>query len=306
MLPPPDSEEAATERAKLGALSYLSMRSIEDQALAGVAKEGQRVPMLATEGLREIGIALPTDWQEVTEALENLPVTAEVYALAYRLDREVRLFWEMVENIRGSIVRNCEAGKIRTVARAQAGGELTELPAHIWSMQFWDPRFDSGAIDLLKPFPRRPDYIEFHHDPVKKKWTRLHIGAEERNRATRDLHWVFFESASFAESYGKDAEGRSPLYRAASAPPLISSFGKEQSNPQSGNSSGRQSNMRLAENEMRRRAASGELARTLKEESEHLSDHIRRQYPGDPPAPKTIQNQLGSLYRELSKSNLPK
>lgn len=202
MLPPPSSEEADTERAKIGALSYLAMRSIEDQALAHIAREGLRIPTPGAEGLRKAGIALPMAWQEVTEALENLPVTAEIYALAYRLDREVRLFWEMVENIRGSIVRNCEAGKILTFARAEAGGELTQLPAHIWSMQFWDPRFDSGAIDLLKPFPRRPDYIEFHHDPVKKKWTRLHIGAQERDRATIDLHWIFFETESFAQAYG--------------------------------------------------------------------------------------------------------
>lgn len=202
MLPPPSSEEADTERAKIGALSYLAMRSIEDQALSHIAREGLRIPTLAAEGLRKAGIALPTAWQEMTEDLENLPVMAEVYALAYRLDREVRLFWEMVENIRGSIVRNCEAGKILTFARAEAGGELTQLPAHIWSMQFWDQRFDSGAVDLLKPFPRRPDYIEFHHDPVKKKWTRLHIGAEERDRATTDLHWIFFESESFAQAYG--------------------------------------------------------------------------------------------------------
>lgn len=78
----------------MGALSYLAMRSIEDPALSHIASEGLRIPTLAPEGLRNAGIALPAAWQEVAEALENLPVTAEIYALAYHLDREVRLFWE--------------------------------------------------------------------------------------------------------------------------------------------------------------------------------------------------------------------
>lgn len=71
-------------------------------------------------------------------------------------------------------------------------------------------------------------------------------------------------------------------------------------------SPGRPTNMRLAETEMRRRASERELAGTLKDESMHLSAHIGRMYPGEtPPAPKTIQNQLGSLYRELSKGLIP-
>lgn len=291
MLPPPVSEEADTERAKIGALSYLAMRSIEDQALSHIAREGQRIPTLATEGLRKAGIALPTAWQEVPEALENLPVTGEIYALAYRLDREVRLFWEMVENIRGSIVRNCEAGKILTFARAEAGGELTQLPAHTWSMQFWDPRFNSGAIDLLK-FPRRPDYIEFHHDPVKKKWTRLHIGAEERDRATHDLHWIFFDVESFAETYG-EAE-RDALPDAGKAAPL------EPIDPYKSGGKGRPTAMRLIEMELRRRAATGQMLGSWTQEADALAKWLIENRADAPKtSPKAIRDSLAETYRTL-------
>ncbi|MEP9355043.1 hypothetical protein ABLE93_15755 [Xanthobacter sp. KR7-65] len=292
MLPPPDSEEANTERAKVGALAYLAMRSIEDRALAGVAKDGQRIPTLAAEGLRKIGIILPSAWQEVPEALENLPVTTEIYSLAYRLDREVRLFWEMIENIRGSIVRNCEAGKILTLARAEAGGELTQLPAHTWSMQFWDPRFDSGAIDLLKPFPRRPDYIEFYHDPVKRKWTRLHIGAEERDRSTSGLHWIFFDVESFSKTYGETEAGVLP--NAGKAVPM------EPVDPYKSGGKGRPTAMHLIEAELRRRSSAGQMLGSWAQEAKALAEWLSENRADAPKTtPKAIRDSLAETYRTL-------
>lgn len=292
MLPPPESEEASTERATGSALAYLAMRSIEDRALAGVAKEGQCIPTLAADALRETGIEIPGDWGAASSSPEDFPMTKELYALAYRLDRQVRLFWEMVENIRGSIVRNCEAGKILAFARAEAGGELAQLPAHIWSMQFWDPRFDAGALDLLQPFPRRPDYIEFHHDPVKKSWTRLHIGAEERNRNNINLHWIFFDVERFAQTYGETETGALP--NVIEVKPL------DPVDPYKTGGKGRPTAMHLIEAELRRRASTGQMLGLWSKESEALAKWLGTARPD---APKTtanaIRDKLAEVYRTL-------
>lgn len=202
MLPPPGSEEAETDRAKAGALSYLLTRSFEDWSLVKSSRQGHQIPTPAADALQAAGLRLPKGWHEGKPEADDIVISGEVYRLAYMLDREVRLFWEMAERIRGSIVRNCEAGKILTFTRAETGGELAALQSHMWSMQYWDPRFDSGAMDLLNPFPRKPDYIEFHHDPVRKTWTRLHIGSEERDRATVGRRWIFVDEDSFARTYG--------------------------------------------------------------------------------------------------------
>jgi hypothetical protein len=69
---------------------------------------------------------------------------------------------------------------------------------------------------------------------------------------------------------------------------------------------GRPSSMHLVEGEMRRRIDCGEQALTMTAEAKHLSSWLRTTHPGAArPTPKTIQNQLGRLFREL-KTKVPK
>jgi hypothetical protein len=66
---------------------------------------------------------------------------------------------------------------------------------------------------------------------------------------------------------------------------------------------GRPTAMHLIEAEMRRRGENGELASELTKEAKHLSVWVGRAHPAAPrTTPKTIQNKLGAVYRQLSNS----
>ena len=67
---------------------------------------------------------------------------------------------------------------------------------------------------------------------------------------------------------------------------------------------GAPSSMHLVTIELQRRAAAGEMITTsLKTEAEHLAGLMRTKFPGfQQPTSKTIQNQLGTLYLQLKRS----
>ena len=65
---------------------------------------------------------------------------------------------------------------------------------------------------------------------------------------------------------------------------------------------GRPSSMYLVEAEFEARCKRGEVADTLRTESEYLASWLRTSHPGVPPlTPKTIQNRLREKYRQIKK-----
>jgi hypothetical protein len=70
---------------------------------------------------------------------------------------------------------------------------------------------------------------------------------------------------------------------------------------------GRPSGIPIVEREMRRRAETGELLRSLHQEAQLLALWYRKRHPDGPPtACKTIENNLRSVYRELKAARASK
>ncbi len=71
---------------------------------------------------------------------------------------------------------------------------------------------------------------------------------------------------------------------------------------------GRPTSMHLIEAELRRRAANGMMEmKSCSAEARALADWLRREHPeAAATQPKTIQNSIASLYRELSRKGIPK
>lgn len=68
----------------------------------------------------------------------------------------------------------------------------------------------------------------------------------------------------------------------------------------SGRGPGRPSVMKAIAEEMRRRAAAGEIARSLRHEAEALSEWAEKQFPHERiPKPKSIERSLSRIYRDL-------
>ncbi|MBF0294531.1 MAG: hypothetical protein HQL96_05020 [Magnetococcales bacterium] len=84
----------------------------------------------------------------------------------------------------------------------------------------------------------------------------------------------------------------SPPKAAAPSPPEAASF------------SGRPSVMPAVIQEMKRRAEAREMLPVLSREAKHLADWIKQEMPGQQtPTPKTIENALRALFKELRNAN---
>jgi len=69
---------------------------------------------------------------------------------------------------------------------------------------------------------------------------------------------------------------------------------------------GRRTSRHILELELRRRFAAGEHLSTMRQEAEYLSEWLKTTHPlAAPTKPKTIRNDLGSLYRQL-RHGIPK
>lgn len=83
-------------------------------------------------------------------------------------------------------------------------------------------------------------------------------------------------------------------------------FGKEPDLTHSG-MAGRPSAKHLYLDELERRGGQGQLCDSVAAQSRDLHDWLRREHPTTPPGtPKTIENNIRGLYRELKTANPPK
>ncbi|MFG1341381.1 hypothetical protein [Xanthobacter autotrophicus] len=309
---PPLGSEADNLSARTLAVEYLDYRREFDRHFLVRAEEyGLRPPLLVQDEDDATAFDFSARRRDEDESMRlvRIAVPDSQYRLALRLNANVAGHWQRVAKVRESLVRNFASGAIQTFVRPEHGGQPTPFDLGNWHLEYWDPRFDTGRVDLSEPFPPRPWEVDLRPDAELGRWLgRLYMGPIHPAHPPSNAHWIFVEIESLYRAYGTlESNDKKPEESMAHDASLASTFGQEKGHPLPGNPPGRRSNIRLAEDEMLRRSEAGETAETFKEESEIVSaligkmDHIDR-----PPSPKTIQNQLGWLYKKLSNNKPPK
>lgn len=309
---PPLGSEADNLDARTTAVEYMEYRRAFDQLfLVRAEGEGLRPPLLVRDADNTTAFEPSARRRDEGDGMRlvRIAVPDSQYRAALRLNADVADHWQRAAKVRESLVRNFASGAIQTFVRPEHGGQPIPFDAGNWHLEYWDPRFDTGRVDLSEPFPTRPWEIDLRPDADLGRWLgKLYMGPIRPARPPSNGHWIFVEIESLFRTYGTP-ESNDKKVEASAAPEasLASTFGQEKGHPLPGNPPGRRSNIRLAESEMRRRSAAGETAGTFKEESEIVSALIGEMDPKErPPSPKTIQNQLGWLYKELNEDKTPK
>jgi hypothetical protein len=180
--------------------------------------------------------------------------------------------------------------------------------------------FDAALLWFGKQLDPLPNYghyewiIRITRDPKLRNIAQEVLDEIDRGRITaKRKSWLAKIPASWNSTLGALPGGLDPRGTEITIADLVKFAAERNQRPNfiahlmaspttHSGGAGRPSSMHLIEMEMKRRAAARELAPTLSQEAQSLSEWIKNQHPQNArPKAKSISNSLRTLYRGLNR-----